>query len=128
MPIILPLLILAAFYVLMLRPQQRRIRAHQAVVANLSVGDEIVTAGGLFGRVTAMREDSVLVEIAPGVVVRLLRTMISQRLPTADGEEAEAGAEDGDAGAGAGYDADPGPAGPSTAEPEDRPPLGGDSP
>ncbi len=66
-------------WLLLIRPQQRRMRAHQELVAAVEPGDEVVTAGGIHGTVTAVDTDDLRVEIAPGVVIRVLRGAISQR-------------------------------------------------
>lgn len=78
--LILPILILAGFYLLVLRPQQRRVRAHQALTQAVQVGDEVVTAGGIFGDVTGMDDTTITLRVAPGVEVRFLRSMVSQRV------------------------------------------------
>lgn len=67
-------------WLLLIRPQQRRMRQHQAVVASLEVGDEVVTAGGVYGVVTSIDDEIVGVEVAPGTVLRVLRSAITQRL------------------------------------------------
>ena len=89
---ILPLLLLVAiFYFLLIRPQQRRMRAQRALIESLEVGDEVLTIGGLFGTVTALDEEAFEVEISPGTRVRLLKSAVSRRLgeePVAGGEEA----------------------------------------
>jgi len=66
-------------WLLLIRPQQRRVRQHQATVSSLRVGDEIVTAGGLCATVTALDEEKATVMIAPGVEVQILRGAVSQR-------------------------------------------------
>ena len=73
-------LLLAIFYFMLIRPQKRRVQAHQKLVRSLSVGDEIITAGGIVGTVRAMRDEELEVEIAPGTVIRILRTSISRKL------------------------------------------------
>src|SRR3712207_5763402 len=73
------LLTFGLMWLLLIRPQQRRMRAHQQVVASLAPGDDVVTAGGIHGVVTAVDADDVRIEIAPGVVIRVLRGAISQR-------------------------------------------------
>jgi preprotein translocase subunit YajC len=83
MALIFPLLLLGAFYFLLVRPQQQRVRTHNAVVASVEVGDEIVSAGGIVGKVTAVGERDVHFEIAPGVVVTLAKGAIAQKAPTA---------------------------------------------
>jgi len=85
----LPLiLILVLMWALMIRPQQRRAREHQAVVAALRVGDEVMTTAGMFGTVSALDDDSASIEVAPGVVVRVLKASIVRRI-TDDGYEEE---------------------------------------
>lgn len=68
--------ILIVFYFLLLRPQQQRMKAHQAMVSALKKGDEIVTSGGFMGKVKSVQENDVSVEIAPNVVVKVLRQAI----------------------------------------------------
>ena len=74
------LLIFVIFYLLMIRPQQKRVKEHQAAIAAIKKGDEIVTGGGIRGRVTKVSEDEADVEIAQGVKVRIVKTTISQVL------------------------------------------------
>jgi preprotein translocase subunit YajC len=78
---ILPwLLIFVIFYLLMIRPQQRRVKEHQAALNAVKKGDEVVTGGGIRGRVTRVMDDEVEVEIASGVKVRAVKSTISQVL------------------------------------------------
>jgi preprotein translocase subunit YajC len=78
---ILPwLLIFVIFYILMIRPQQRRVKEHQAAIAAVKKGDEVVTGGGIRGRVTKVTDDEAEVEIATGVKVRVVKSTISQVL------------------------------------------------
>jgi preprotein translocase subunit YajC len=78
----LPLLMIVGFYFLLIRPQRNRQRAQQALLASLEVGDEVMTTGGIFGTIVEIDEDAgtVIVEIAPGTRVRMMRQGISQRL------------------------------------------------
>src|SRR5438270_4453947 len=77
----LPILLLfVVLYVLMIRPQQRRARDHQALVTSVQVGDEIMTTAGIFGTVTALEDAAISLEISPGVVVRVARAAIGQRI------------------------------------------------
>ena len=74
----LPLvLIFVIMYFLMIRPQQKRMKEHRALVEALKKGDEVVTQGGLVGKVTAVRDNELEVEIAPGVKVRVIRSTIT---------------------------------------------------
>ncbi len=74
------LLLIVVFYFLLIRPQQRRARAQRELMGNLSVGDEVVTVGGMFGTVHAMDDDEVTLEIAQDVFVRFRRSSIGARL------------------------------------------------
>jgi preprotein translocase subunit YajC len=74
------LLIFVIFYVLMIRPQQRRVKQHQAALAAVKKGDDVITGGGIRGRVTKVSEDEAEVEIASGVRIRVIKSTISQVL------------------------------------------------
>lgn len=74
------ILIFMIMYFLMIRPQQKRAREHREMVAALKKGDQVVTQGGIFGKVASIRDDEVEVEIAQGVKVRVVRSSISQVL------------------------------------------------
>ena len=81
---ILPwLLIFLIFYMLMIRPQQRRVKEHQAAIAAVKKGDEVITGGGIRGRVTKVTDDEAEVEIASGVKVRVVKSTRSHVGPTA---------------------------------------------
>ena len=75
MPLVLVFVIM---YFLILRPQQKKMRDHKALVAGLKKGDNIITQGGLLGRVTAVRDEDIEVEIAQGIKVRVVRGMVAQ--------------------------------------------------
>lgn len=78
----LPLiLIFAIMYFLLIRPQQKKVKEHQAMVSALRRGDQVVTAGGLIGKVSKVKDDNEIeVEIASGVKVRVVQSTISQVL------------------------------------------------
>jgi preprotein translocase subunit YajC len=87
--------IFAAVYLLFIRPRQQKMRRQQSTARQLSVGDEIVSAGGIYGRVVAIDTDVAEVEVAPGVVMTFLRRAVNPRpdaaptspaAPTADDE------------------------------------------
>jgi len=71
-------MIFVVFYFLMIRPQQRRMKSHQDMVANLKRGDVVVTSGGLIGKVKSVQDDEARVELAPNVEVRVVRSTISE--------------------------------------------------
>ena len=74
------LLIFVVFYLLLIRPQQKRQKEHRSLVANLKKGDFVITAGGITGKVTKAVEgnETIDVEIASGVVTSVIRSMISE--------------------------------------------------
>ena len=74
------LLIFVIFYVLMIRPQQRRVKEHQAASAAVKKGDDVITGGGIRGRVTKVSDDEAEVEIASGVRIRVIKSTITQVL------------------------------------------------
>jgi preprotein translocase subunit YajC len=76
-PIILMFVI---FYFLLIRPQQKKAKEHREMVSHLKKGDRIVTSGGLHGRVTAVSETTMTVEIADKVRVKIARGNVSQVL------------------------------------------------
>ena len=80
MPLLVLLIFFVVMYMLMIRPQQRRAREHQALVASVEIGDEVMTTAGIFGTITALEDNAVAMEIAPGVVVRVARAAIGQRV------------------------------------------------
>ena len=67
-------------WVLFILPQQRRLRAHQALVARLEVGDEVMTTSGIFGTIAELDDEVVHLEIAPATVVRVARGAVARRL------------------------------------------------
>ncbi len=71
-------LVFLTMYFLLIRPQQKKLKEHQAMVAALRRGDQVVTSGGIVGRVTRVKdnENEVEVEIAPNVNVRVVRSTI----------------------------------------------------
>ena len=76
-----PLLaIFVIFYFLMIRPQQRRVKEHQARISAVKKGDEVVTGGGIRGKVTKVSDDEAEVEIAQGVKVRVVKSTITHVL------------------------------------------------
>lgn len=75
----LPLvLVFIVFYFLMIRPQQRRVRALQTAIAAVKKGDTVVTAGGILGKVTKVEDAQVEVEIAPNVRVRVVKATLTE--------------------------------------------------
>ena len=78
----LPLiLIFVVFYFFLIRPQNKRQKEHREMVANLSVGDEVVTAGGVLGKVTAVKDQFLRVEVSDGVQLKVQRHTIGAIMP-----------------------------------------------
>ena len=69
-----------AFYLLLWRPQQRRMSAVRHLQAQLREGDEVMTTSGIYGRVVELREDELTLEIAPGTNIRLARGAVASRI------------------------------------------------
>ncbi len=83
------LLIFAIMYFLMIRPQQKKMKEHAAMVAALRRGDQVVTQGGIIGKVTKVIDDNELeVEIAQGVKVRVVRATVTQVINKTEPAEA----------------------------------------
>lgn len=76
------ILIFAIMYFFLIRPQQTKLKEHQKMVNNLRRGDQVVTQGGVLGKVTKVKDDAneIEVEIAAGVTVRVVRATIAQVL------------------------------------------------
>jgi len=72
------LLLLVLFYFMLIRPQQTRMKAHQAMIANLKRGDNVVLSSGMIGKVMRVEDAEVGVEVAQGVTVKVVRSMIAE--------------------------------------------------
>jgi preprotein translocase subunit YajC len=73
--------ILVMFYFMLIRPQQKRAREHQALLSKLSAGDEVVTSGGVLGRVTEVGDTFITLEVADGVRIKVQKVQITQLVP-----------------------------------------------
>jgi preprotein translocase subunit YajC len=74
----LPLILLfAVFYFLLIRPQQKRAKAHKQFSENLKKGDRVVTSGGMYGTMTGVTDDAVTIEVAEKVRVKVLKSAIA---------------------------------------------------
>jgi preprotein translocase subunit YajC len=73
-------LIFAVFYFLLIRPQQKKLKEHNEMVSSLKRGDNVLTSGGLFGKIVEVEENTNIlhIEIAPDVVVRVTRTTVAE--------------------------------------------------
>ena len=76
----LPLiLIFGVFWLLVIRPQQKKGKLHQQMLSELKSGDLVVTQGGLIGKITGIKDPEVVVEVSPGVRLRILRSHITNK-------------------------------------------------
>ena len=91
------LLAFAAMWLIVIRPQRRKQKLQKSMQSDLTIGDEVLTAGGLYGNVTHIDDDEVRVEIAPNVEVRLARRAIASQLTHKAVDDAAADDESGDA-------------------------------
>jgi preprotein translocase subunit YajC len=73
-------LLIAIFYFMLIRPQKRRVQAHQQLVDSIEVGDEVVTIGGAHGIVRAIGDEDVRLEVAPGTEIRFVKSAIARRV------------------------------------------------
>lgn len=88
-PLLPILLLVGAFYLLILRPAKARQNQTNAVLRQLAVGSRIMTTAGLFGTVTALEDDEIELEIAPGVRVRYVKAAVAKVVePAIPAEEA----------------------------------------
>ena len=75
--IVFPILIIAIFYFLIIRPQQSKAKQQKSFLANLKKGDTIVTSGGLYGKITGITDEAVTVEIAEKVRVKVSKSAVA---------------------------------------------------
>jgi preprotein translocase subunit YajC len=80
-PLMIMVLFVGVFYFLLIRPQQKKAREHQALVSKLAPGDEVVTTGGMLGRVTEVGDTFITLEVAEGVRVKVQRFQVAQLMP-----------------------------------------------
>jgi preprotein translocase subunit YajC len=97
--VLLPLVLMGGiFYFLLIRPQQRRAKAQRALFESVDVGDEVITIGGIYGTVRETDDESVTVEVAPGIDLRFLKSAIARKVVYDDELEDEPEHEDEEAG------------------------------
>ncbi|MCX4187400.1 preprotein translocase subunit YajC [Methylophaga sp. OBS4] len=76
-----PIILLVLFYVMLIRPQQKRAKEHRAMQAALAKGDEVVTDGGLMGKILEITDNAITVQIAENVEVKVRRESVNAILP-----------------------------------------------
>lgn len=75
--IIMLVIMFAIFYLLLIRPQQKRAKQHRQLLDAIKVGDQVITAGGIHGRITTVQDDVVTIEVDKGVKIKMNRVSIS---------------------------------------------------
>ena len=79
---VLPLLLIfVVFYFLLIRPQTKRAKEHRDMIGKLAAGDEVVTNGGLLGRINEVGDNFVTLQVASGVAIQVQKVQIAQLLP-----------------------------------------------
>jgi preprotein translocase subunit YajC len=79
--VIILVVFVAVFYFLLIRPQQKRMKDQQAMLSRLASGDEVVTSGGILGRITEVNDTFITLEISDGVRIKVQKNQISQLMP-----------------------------------------------
>ena len=81
MPLIMMAVFVVIFYFLLIRPQQKKQKEHQAMLGKLAVGDEVVTAGGILGRIVEVGDQFLTLEIADNVRIKVQRFQVTSLVP-----------------------------------------------
>ena len=86
---LLPMVVIfGAFYFLLIRPQQKKQKAHSALISALKVGDEVLTAGGILGKVTGVSDHYAIVSINENTEIKIQKSSVSQVVPKGTFDEA----------------------------------------
>ena len=86
-PLPIFILLFAAMYFLMIAPQRKKQKQHQQMLAALESGDEVLTAGGIFGRITNKKDDRFVVQIADGTKIEIAKGFVQAVVKKADGSD-----------------------------------------
>lgn len=81
-------LMFGAFYFLLIRPQQKKQKAHKALVAGLQSGDEVLTTGGMLAKITAVSEHYVVIKISENTEIKIQKSSVSMVVPKGTYDEA----------------------------------------
>lgn len=80
-PLLMMVVFIVIFYFLLIRPQQKKAKEHQAMLAKIAAGDEVVTSGGILGKVVEVGDSFATVEVADGVRIKVQKLQISSLVP-----------------------------------------------
>ncbi len=89
MPLLMIALLFGVMYFMMIRPQQKRRREAAQMQSEIGPGDQVVTIGGVYGTVTSVDDETMMLEVAPGVQIRFARPAIARVVPPVTPESAE---------------------------------------
>ena len=87
-------LLIGVFYFMLIRPQKKRAEQHRNLIDSVGVGDEVVTIGGLHGRVSRLGDDDIEIEAAPGTKLRFVKSAIARKVTEDSDEEIGATSEE----------------------------------
>ncbi len=79
--IVFMVLLFGIFYLLIIRPQSKRQKEHMDLINNLKVGDRIITIGGIYGKIDSIREDSYVIKVESGELIRIAKNAVSGKQP-----------------------------------------------
>ncbi|MEM6514490.1 MAG: preprotein translocase subunit YajC [Pseudomonadota bacterium] len=86
---LLPMIVIfGAFYFLLIRPQQKKQKAHTELVSALQVGDEVMTAGGILGKITGVSEHYAVIQVSDSTEIKVQKASVSQVVPKGTYDEA----------------------------------------
>ena|ERR687896_1983973 len=78
--IIFLVFLIGIFYLMLIRPQRKRVEQHRKLIESVDVGDEVITIGGMYGRVKAIGDEELELEVSPGTSVRFTKSAIGRRV------------------------------------------------
>jgi preprotein translocase subunit YajC len=84
MQVVILFVMLGALYAFMIVPQQRKLKAHQALLRSLEEGDLVVTASGIFGAIAEVEDDVVWLEVAPEVELKIMKSSVTEKVEESD--------------------------------------------
>lgn len=81
------LVLMGAFYFLIIRPQQKRVKQHAKLISEIKAGEKVITIGGLYGQITALKENVVTLKLADKIEIKIARDAIARRQEDAEEEK-----------------------------------------
>jgi preprotein translocase subunit YajC len=72
--------LIGIFYLMLIRPQRKRVEQHRKLIESVDVGDEVITIGGMYGRVKAIGDEELELEVSPGTTIRFTKSAIGRRV------------------------------------------------